>query len=379
MKLPRWRGTLASDGSKGWIRRILRAVARPALAVLSILVLLGALELTLRLRPTLLGREFANGAQSRYNIGRGGIYYIDPNLGIHFMIPDHSTTMTYNGYTWHHRTDRLGFRNAALNVPADVLLLGDSMIYGHGVDVEHTVARELENRTGLTVANLGHQGDCAFQEAYRLTENIGRFRPRWVVHVFSPNDIVDLYVHLRDEPMQRFIATPVEAVTYPPRTDLATALRQRRQTIRRRSTWQIIEQDAYVAKMVRWLRYEAQARGWRPGEASANASLTAGRTFDRVDVTADTTSLGWRYTEHAIVYMARLSRRAGARFVMAPVATEPQFAILQDLARRHALELIDTRSLMRTPSSFLPNDGHFTPDGARLMADLIAAAVAPKP
>jgi hypothetical protein len=370
-----WRRALARGDARGWVKGAGRALARPGLGVLAILLSLGALELVLRAHPTLLGREFANGALSRYTSGAGGIYYTDAALGIHFMIPDHGATMHYNGYRWRHRTDRLGFRTRALHVPADVVLLGDSIVYGHGVEIDDTLASALEGRTGLTVANLGHQGDCAFQEAYRLTENLGRFRPRWVVHVFSPNDVLDLYAYLGDDAMRRFIATPVEMLTYPPRTDPAAALRQRRRTLRQRSIWQKAAEGAYVAKMVRWLHLVARARGWQAGAGPAHALIPAGR-LDRPDVSADPTSLGWRYTEHAILYMAYRSRQTGARFLLAPVATASQFAILEELARRHALALVDTRVLWRTPS-FLPNDGHLSPEGARRMADLIAAAMAP--
>src|SRR5262249_44873319 len=150
----------------------------------AIVVVLAALEVTLRWRPLLLGPAFANGALSRYTIRPGGIYYRDPRLRMNFMVPDFTTTMYYNGYVWHHQTDALGFRNQPLHVPADVVLLGDSIVYGHGVEFEQTIGYYLEQRSGLRVANLGRQGDCAFQEAYLLTEYLPVFKPRVVTVVF---------------------------------------------------------------------------------------------------------------------------------------------------------------------------------------------------
>jgi hypothetical protein len=93
------------------------------------------------------------------------------------MIPNHDATMYGNGYVWR-----------------------------QGVNSEATLGHRLEQRTGLRVVNLGRQGDCAFQEAYLLTEDIGVFAPRVVVHVFTPNDLEDLYAYLSDAAMEAFIA-----------------------------------------------------------------------------------------------------------------------------------------------------------------------------
>src|SRR5438046_6559742 len=95
--------------------------------------------------------------------------YRDRTLRMNFMIPNFETTMYANGYVWHHQTDALGFRNATLHIPADVVVLGDSLVYGQGVDFEDTLGNRLEERSGLRVVNLGRQGDCALQEAYRLS------------------------------------------------------------------------------------------------------------------------------------------------------------------------------------------------------------------
>src|SRR5438034_11805507 len=96
-----------------------RAAIRLGLVVMAILVVLGVLEVVLRLRPTLLGDAYANGALSRYTVRAGGIYYRDRTLRMNFMIPNFEITMYANGYVWHHQTDALGFRNAPLHIPAD--------------------------------------------------------------------------------------------------------------------------------------------------------------------------------------------------------------------------------------------------------------------
>lgn len=349
-----------------------------ALGLASVLVILTGLEVTLRLRPTLLGYAFANGALSKYTARAGGIYYTDRNLRIHFMIPNHATTMFASGYRWHHQTDALGFRNPGPRVPADVILLGDSLVYGQGVDVEHTVASYLEQLSHLRVANLGRQGDCAFQEAYILTAYVDVFKPRYVVYVFTPNDIIDLYGYLSDTAMREFIATPVERITYPSRVEPATALREREQKIGRRSLWTRIEEESYVFKMFRWMRYTYREWAGVSWVTPAGAALPPGRRLDSADVASDPDSLGWRYTAHAIGYMNHVATRAGARLLMAPAATGRQAEILRTIARRQGIDFIDTQRL-HEGASFLPNDGHFSPEGARVLAELIAGHIEARP
>jgi hypothetical protein len=348
-----------------------RLLGQIALAVGSVLLVLVALELTLRQWPILLGQEFANGALSRYTTKQGGIYYLDRGLRMNFMIPNHRATMYYNGYVWQHQTDALGFRNDPLHVPADVVLIGDSVVYGHGVNFEHTLGHLLGRRSGLRVANLGAQGQCAFQEAYVLTTYLPVFRPRVVVHVFSPNDIDDLYIFLSDAAMQAFIAEPLDRIAYPPPADPARLVALRERRIRGRSLGRRAEEDLYVMKMFRWLGY--RYREWR-GLAAVAEAADPRRRFDVANPNADPTSLGWRYTEHALAYMKFVAERGGARLLEAPVVHGRQLEILRDVATRNGIAIVDTSALFSGPS-FLPNDGHLTPHGARALADLIAAHI----
>src|SRR5215813_2008617 len=340
-----------------------RIALRLGLVIASILLVLGVLEVVLRWRPTLLGEAFASGALSRYTVRAGGIYYRDRNLRMNFMIPNFQTTMYANGYVWPPQTDALGFRNATLHVPADVVLLGDSLVYGQGVDFEDTLGNRLEQRTGLRVANLGLQGDCAFQEAYRLTAYVDVFKPRFVVYVFTPNDIEDLYVYLSDAAMEAFIAQPVDAIRYPERIPPEVALRERDERIRHRPFWKRVEEQSYIFKMGRWIQYLWREARLPVGVPIAAAAPLAGRRVDPKQVSIDSTSLGWRYTDHAIAYMTSLSRRHDARLFVVPVTGGRQFEILQEIARRHGASFVDTTEFLSGPA-FLPRDGHFSPEGA---------------
>src|SRR2546427_8220969 len=298
-----------------------------SLVVMAILVVLGVLEVVLRLRPTLLGDAYANGALSRYTVRAGGIYYRDRNLRMNFMIPNFETTMYANGYVWHHQTDALGFRNAPLHIPADVVVLGGSLVYGQGVDFDDTLGNRLEQRSGLRVVTLGLQGDCAFQEAYRLTAYIEVFKPRFVVYVFTPNDIEDLYVYLSDAAMEAFIAQPVEALRYPERIPPDVALRERDERIRHRPFWKRVGDESYVFKMGRFIQYLWRGAGLPAGVPIAAAAPSAGRRVDRNQGSVDPASLGWRYPDHAIAHMTSLGPRPHARLLLVPVPGGRQFEI----------------------------------------------------
>jgi hypothetical protein len=351
--------------------RALRRAALPALLVtVSTALALGGVELLLRARPHVLGAAFANGVLSKYTDGEGGIYYRDRVAGMRFMIPNFTARMYANGYTWTHQTDALGFRNRRLAIPADIALLGDSYIYGHGVDVEFTVAAYLEELTGLSVANLARQGDCALQQAYLVSEFVPLLRPRYVFYFFFENDIADLYVFLDDAALQAFVDRPLEEIRYPHRMDPARALRERDERLRQRSLVTRVKQWSYAYRAWRWLRWRlgpgaAQAAPRRPGPGATEEG-----------------SLGWRYTEKAILYMREVARQHGARFAIVPITplTPRHGEILLRFATSAGIDFIDTSALVRADASlWLPGDEHLSPAGARRLAELAAAYVAAQP
>lgn len=344
-----------------------RLLVGATLFIVSAVVVVLGLEFTLRAYPTLLGETFASGALSKYTSRAGGIYYGDRNLRMHFMIPNMTTEMYTNGYVWQHQSDALGFRNKTLHIPADVVLLGDSLIYGQGVDFEQTVGYFLEQLADMAVANLGRQGDCAYQEAYLLTEYITVFKPRYVFYFFSPNDITDLYVYLSDNAMKEFIDQPVERIRYPPRIDPARALAERERRIRNRSFGKRLEESSYLIKMFNWIKYTLRVKRAPTVE---QAQLGERRKAETPDVSHNENSLGWRYTKKAILYMKYVAAKHGAEFVIAPIAARPQFDILQRMAREYDVPFVDTWALMSNASSFLPRDGHLSPAGARLLAEI---------
>ena len=346
------------------VRRVVRPfLARTLLLLLSSGVCLLGLEMVLRAWPMLLGDVFANGVLSKYHTRSGGIYYRDRRLRMHFMIPNLKTQMYYNRYVWTHESDAYGLRNRETSIPADIVLLGDSYIYGHGVDFEATVGHFLGQLTGLSVANLARQGDSAFQEAYLLTEYVAVFRPRFVFYVFSENDIPDLGAFLTREQMQAFVDMPLEAVRYPPRVELKQALSERDEQLRSRSLIRRIRESSYVFKAARWLK-------WRLGVGPALAAPPSDEAADRES------TLAWRYTKKAIAYMQYVATKHGAQLVIAPITpfSTHDHKRLREIAAEYGLPFLDTSALTSADASlWLPRDGHLSPEGARRFAEILAA------
>lgn len=324
--------------------------------------------------PRIFGRNFANGILTKYSTEPGGIYYFDPVVKMNFMLPSYSTEMTYNGHQWHHQTDRYGFRNQGNHTTADIVLLGDSQTYGHGLEFEQTIGAALERLTGRTVYNLGRQGDASLQEAYLLTEQISRLQPRVVLYCFTENDIRDLYYYRTDEELEAFIETPIDAITFPSRMSVEVALRLRKEENAPRSSLAgIARRFSYLVRL-----YDSRQfirKQW---------ALSDRISDQRHDVDNDG-SIGWRYTKHAVAYMKRLAARNHATFVVVPnpAINKRQISILEEVSAGEGVPFIDTSILDKTDSSnagfFLRRDGHFSASGAEAMAVLIREYLARNP
>lgn len=346
-------------------------IANANVSVIAALLILVSVEVVLHAYPRLFGINFANGIQTNYSTKPGGIYYFDPVVKINFMLPSYSTGMTYNGHRWHHQTDQYGFRNQGNLATADIVLLGDSQTYGHGLEFEQTIGAALGRLTGRSVYNLGRQGDASLQEAYLLTEQIARLQPRVVLYLFTENDIRDLYFYRTDEELEAFAETPIDAITFPPRMNVEAALRLREeQNAPEGSLAAIARRFSYLVRL-----YDSRQfirREWAFSD----------RISDQKHDVNNAESIGWRYTRQAIAYMNRLAARHQATFVVVPTPAMNNhlIAILEDVAAAQRIPFLDTSIMDKTDPSnaefFLHRDGHFSASGAEAMAVLIRAYLA---
>lgn len=339
-------------------------IANANLFCIATLVVMVGTETILRLYPMMLGQQFANGILTKYSTLPEGIYYFDGRIRINMMIPNYRTEMYYNGYAWIHETDRYGFRNPTTLEGADIALLGDSNVYGHGVNADQTIGHYLGKLTGLQVINMARQGDSSLQESYLLTEFIDRLRPKYVLYFFNENDIRDLYVYRTDAELQSFIDTPITEIQFGPRLPIEEALRIRdegnRGLLHSGSLYGDLRERLYLFRVLNWIEF-------RKSDQLINA-----RSSDDLHDVNDETSLGWRFTKHAIRYMDLICNNHGSRLVIVPMTHyghSAHYFILERLARSTGIAFIDTRAI-HDQSFFLPGDGHYTPKGAEAMARL---------
>jgi hypothetical protein len=133
-----------------------------------------------------------------------GIYTSDPELG-YFHIPhSHQEWTDAHGNHEQASINALGLRGAevveAKSKPR-ALLIGDSMVYGHGVTDADSMAHQLTlqmDRAGhpLEVINGGVRGFGVEQE-YKLLTRLLRLRPDYVIWFLSPDDFIPInYVEL---------------------------------------------------------------------------------------------------------------------------------------------------------------------------------------
>ncbi|MCG8556797.1 MAG: hypothetical protein MJD61_16155 [Proteobacteria bacterium] len=160
---------------------------------LSIVILAALLEALLRLFPDSLGPGVANYVRSIYHWHAGGMYFKDPVARINLMHPNHQDVAYWNGYQWDHTTDVWGFRNPPGTRTDGAIILGDSMIYGHGVNLEHTAAYALRESESGSLYNMARQGDSLYQHYVLLRLYQGVFKPQHAVVVVFINDFWDVF------------------------------------------------------------------------------------------------------------------------------------------------------------------------------------------
>jgi hypothetical protein len=163
-----------------------------------------AVEIALRVRPGLLGGHVANVAYTAYHWQKGGMYRLDPHAGP-VLFPSVRLRTYWAGRWWWHETNAQGFRGPALE-RADAVFLGDSMIYGHGLEAEQAVPARFAARTGLSAANLGQQGTGLIQSWQTLRRTGLALRPRWVFVCAHPTDIGEALRYYDPGELARFAA-----------------------------------------------------------------------------------------------------------------------------------------------------------------------------
>jgi len=333
---------------------------------------LGA-EAILWLAPGLLKGRLANQVLSGYHSERDGIYVSDAHLG-RTLRPGFTRSMYWNGHVWRHDANDDGYRGPRLT-RADAVFLGDSMIYGHGVETDQTVPARFQAVSGLPTANLGQQGTCPVQ-ALELLRRKGRsLHPRYVFLCAHPTDVMDAITAYDPGELERFVARD----GYRPlaRTDDESRVFQ---------YWLVhVAIPLRAARVLRGAMHPAEpafAPAVAPNDdarflpspeylAEPFAPLAAGANPD--------TRLGWRVFRHAIAQIAQEAERMGAQVVLFDIGYPTAFsAAVEDVAREVGVHYSDVgRAVLDAAQKgadvYLPRDGHWSPAGCDAVARRLAA------
>lgn len=347
--------------------------------LLSGLVFWGALEAVLRLAPGLVGPPLANWVYTRYGNFYGGIYFHEPVTDMNFHRPGFVVENYFNGYRWRHATDARGFRNPP-DVDTGWLLLGDSMIYGHGVEEAQTVSARLREDFGHPAYNMGRQGACLYQQYVFLRLYLDDLDPDRVVLFVFANDVDDLLGYRTAEELRNL---PERDYDYEAlRRRIADPGMQRDVPVR---------QLPYLSKVLRLLRglvHELALASWVATAEAADA--VDGEPLPYVQTILDDE----RFEAAAGYYrrlLPELDRRAGdlgatlhvvlldVGDLLGPGGVEAQDRLdrlLREVTQTSEIPYAHTRPLFaECADCFLPGDGHLSPEGHRRLAGLLDGAI----
>lgn len=358
-----------------------RLSGRSLALALSAALFLAVVELALRLAPGLLPLEARNAVLTRAVSFPGGVFYrVDELGGMLFQRSDFSVRTYWNGYRWRHSADHLGFRNPP-GTPSGLLLLGDSLIYGHGVEEEETVAHVLRSSAGWPAYSMARQGDTLFQSYVLFRLFAGELEPERVLLFPFVNDLWELGVYRSAEELRR--APEIDAVDY-------DDLRRRLPEIEARSSSWVLGL-VLRSRALRLLYHQSRrllASAWLP-RAWADDGVARAEVPPYVAALDDPARF-----EPALDYyrriLADLQQRCDGRGIAFAItylnlpwvhaaarAGQERFDdALGELAADLEIPYATTRGYFDgCTACLLPNDGHLSPVGHRLLARFLMERV----
>lgn len=365
-------GGASRRGARLWLLRL-------TLLALAVALLLGMLEVLLALAPGAFGEARANEIFSCYDARPGGIYAWERRSRMRFMWPDFSTENYWNGYRWQHSTDGLGFRNPP-GIQRDVLLLGDSLVYGHGVEEKETVAAFLRAKHGVAAYNMGRQGAALYDEYVFLRTYLPELAPKSVLLFVFLNDFDDLEVYRTTAQIAEI--PEIDRLDYAGIREWTRTLPERIPSRPLRWFWRRPSVRLLLAATteLRGLAFTLTSPAWAAGPEADPPFLAPLLDPDRRArqesyyrrILGD---LAERCRSRAITLrVVYLSTKANPRSY--GEAEEIAVRLVRDAAAGSDLLFYDTRTLFSgCESCFLPHDGHYTATGHRRLARFLAETV----
>lgn len=341
------------------------------------LTLLGlGMETLLRLSPDLLQGGIANHAYCTYHTEAGGMYRPDARIGNAFRPACRHQTY-WNGHWWRHEANEAGYRGPVVD-KADAVFLGDSMIYGHGVETDETVSSQYGLLNQCRTANLGRQGACLV-EAMVLFHRLGKpMQPGKVFLCTHPNDLDESLLLYSADELQRFVASPVTAPYLPlvrcasrprpwwklkPVWDEHIALSLRSAGALKGLTLAFGKSGPARPQPVRSARFVPPARRLKaPVALGANAVTPTDRLCQQVHF-------------HALDVIQHWCQEADSELILFDLGYPHAFsAAMADWAHRHGVTynpagqaILDR--VLAGEELYLRKDGHWNADGCRAIAE----------
>jgi hypothetical protein len=323
------------------------------------------LEALLRALATHLPPNIGNEVVRSYSCERGGIYFRDAPTGLNFCYPNDSRQVIFNGLHWHHQTDDRGFRNPP-GSQSNILLLGDSFIYGHGVEESDTAAAVLRRDYHWKVYNLARQGDCLTQEYLLFRMQLHKSKPQRVILCAFGNDFWDI----------RALHTP-EQMKHPP--ELAPGYVE--------GLAQRLTQPSLRVIDGNWL---SSLYSLRLFQTMWRMQTTPPRPPLPVEQEVEDFTLASGYYQQLFEDMARRCQEEGIdlQVVFVEIFTDnPHWlktqrdlgVFLGQLCKDRGVPFNSTRSLLEGhPELTLPGDGHLNPAGHKTLADFLVRTLEPR-
>jgi len=343
------------------------------------------LEAVLHLWPGVLGGQVANVAYTGYHWQRGGIYMLDPHRGP-VLRPSFGRRMYWSGHWWWHQTNEDAYRGPRLE-RADVILLGDSMVYGHGVEEPDTIAARFAARTGLAAANLGQQGTCLLQSFLALRVHGPRLRPRVVYACAHFSDLDEVVRYYERAELRRFLASPSGAPAAPlAREEYRPQLDWNLRQLFARNLALPLRVGGISGAVVRSLRVRtpASSAGRRDPFMPTREEIAAPLEALAADAPPEE-RLPWLTERRAAAEIKLLSDALGARLVLFDLGyPEAHSRAVEALAEElgcgycPAGRVALARSLAGEVV-YLSDDGHWNGAGAEIVAEELAGALVSPP
>lgn len=314
------------------------------------------------------------------------------------MKPDFSTTCVFNHLRWHHSTDAWGFRNPASLARADVVLLGDSTTYGHGVEEDQTIAHYLRGDLSARVANLGITA-ASMVDYVALLRNYGlRLSPKVVVVLVFANDFEDITYARTSREMAQFVdgQQVPELAILPLETLLAPDPELHTWSSERVLRWVLTYQTYrhYEHALPSWLQFSSHVLPGHPASTLEEDVVSTSPVGHLAPTTDPVEALGSprvAYARKAFSVMKESAAGANAVLVLGflpeldPKNQSRDDAVekvLADVARSLELPYLDLRPDLSAPDGRaipgdrLPQDGHLSPAGSERAARAIARFLA---